>query len=80
MKSAIRSHCYEIVQFIFGAIILMSSSQNVDAKTGVPDTHFKYIQQIVAQVSDECGEISIAVSDDRLKAQVSQLTDRKSVV
>ena len=55
-------------------MILMSSSHNVDAKTDVPDTHFKYIQQIVAEVSDECGEISIAMSEDRLKAQVSQLT------
>jgi len=74
MKLKTQLHCYKIVQLIFGAIIFLSSSLNVDAQAGVPDAHFKYIQQVVTKASDACGEISIAMSEDRLKAQVSQLT------
>lgn len=58
----------------------MSSSHNVDAKTGVPETHFKYIQQLVTQASDECGEISIAMSEDQLKAQVRQLMIERDLI
>ena len=57
----------------------MSFSLNVDARTGVPETHFKYIQQLVTQVSEECGEISIAMSEDQLKAQVRQLTLKRGL-